>query len=86
MSTKLLEEAPAAEASVRADRRRPGRPASVNPKLLPLLRAEERACLPPLVETHERRLDAGQALALATGIGALLWGMLITAGWALFGV
>ena len=73
------------------DRRRAGRPDSVNPKLLPLLRAEERARLPPLVEgsvdrVEQRRLDAGQALVLATGVGALLWGLLIAAGWALFGI
>ena len=50
-----------------ADRRRPGRIANVSPHLLPLLRASERALLPPLPEelVPERLLGAARACCLA---------------------
>ena len=74
----------ATRATAATDRRRAGRLDSVSPQLLTLLRAEERARLAPLEPTDhpsERRLDAGQAVVLAAGLGALLWAALIAAAW-----
>ena len=71
------------------DRRRPGRLEAVSPKLLPLLRAEERAKLPMLdevLEISDRRLDTGPGIALGLGLGALLWTALIVGGWSLVSV
>lgn len=86
MSADQIDQAPVADLPVRVDRRRPGRAESVNPKLLPLLRADERIRLAPLIEETlaspparaERRLDSGQALVLAVGTGGLLWALLAT--------
>lgn len=89
---------PAANDAAQAltDRRRPGRPDTVNPKLLHLLRAEERAKLAALAEPpygstdhpalpplpNDRYLGTGEAVTLAAAIGALIWAALIAAGWA----
>lgn len=78
-----------------ADRRRPGRLATVPATLLPLLRADERAKLPPLpketafIEPRravrpERRLGAGEGVLLGVLTGSLLWAAGISAVWSLF--
>ena len=77
-------------ATTLADRRRPGRMARVNPKLLPLLRAEERARLPALdpddceiaAWPNDRRFDAGEGVVLGMAAGALLWTAIIGGAWA----
>ena len=65
--------------AVLADRRRPGRPDTVAAALLPLLRAEERARLPPLAETlaaPPRGLDTGRGVLLGALLGTLMWAAL----------
>ena len=83
MTLALLD--PRSDTATRIDRRRPGRLAQVSPNLLPLLRAEERARLPPLDIEHaaSRSLDTGPGVALGVGLGALLWAALIAGGWSL---
>ena len=73
-------------ATTLVDRRRPGRLAHVSPHLIPLLRAEERARLPPLEEVlrdTDRQLDTGPGVVLGIGLGALLWVAIIAAGWSI---
>lgn len=83
----LAERDDAPDANTLVDRRRPGRLANVSPHLIPLLRAEERAKLPPLEEVSDhpsgRSLDTGPGVALGIGLGALLWAMLIAGGWTI---
>ncbi len=71
------------------DRRRPGRIANVNPNLLPLLRASERALLPPLSEDAPspggRRVDTGPGVLLGVIGGGLIWAAGIAAVWSLAG-
>lgn len=91
------------EAATLIDRRRPGRRDTVNPNLLPLLRAEERARWPALVndgteatpehletsgmgELRDRHLDAGEGMALAVGLGVIMWTLIIIAGRVLIDV
>jgi|GEM_PF-3184757 len=77
-----------AEATL-TDRRRPGRIAAVNPNLLPLLRAGERALLPPLPEDEPspggRLVDTGPGVLIGVIGGAALWAAGIGAVWALAG-
>ena len=85
------------EAAKLVDRRRPGRPLTVHSKLLPLLRAEERARLPELIddrmdptpddietfaigELRDRHPNAGEGIALAVGLGVVMWIAIIAAG------
>ncbi|TRW16848.1 hypothetical protein [Glacieibacterium frigidum] len=68
------------------DRRRPGRLAEVSPHLIPLLRAEERAKLPPLEDVlrdADRQIDTGPGVVLGVGLGALLWAAIIAGGWSI---
>ena len=67
------------DGAVLADRRRPGRPDTVAAALLPLLRAEERAKLPPLddaLPAPPRGLDTGPGVLLGAIIGSLMWAAL----------
>lgn len=76
----------APDAYTLVDRRRPGRLTHFSPHLIPLLRAEERAALPPLEEAMQatdRHLDTGPGVALGVGLGALLWAGLIWGGWSI---
>lgn len=76
----------AEDATALVDRRRPGRLAEVSPHLIPLLRAEERAKLPPLDEVlrdADRSLDTGPGVVLGIGLGALLWAAMIAGGWSI---
>ena len=71
------------------DRRRPGRRTDVSAALLPLLRREERALLPPLADDDEaplalRGLRDGQGIVLGLGLGVIMWAALIGAGAAFY--
>ena len=61
------------------DRRRPGRIATDNPHLIALMRAGGRAALPEIAEdapgapVEQDDLGPARGIALAVGIGVLLW-------------
>ncbi len=66
-----------------AERRRPGRPASVNPHLLPLLRGAETVDVPPpvLILAEDVSKPPLVGIAYAMLLSSVLWCVVIVAGW-----
>lgn len=61
------------ELATLADRRRPGRPATVNPELLPLLRGQWRAPPPRQERRNPDDLHAMRGVLLAVLASAAFW-------------